>query len=97
LKYLDDGNREEDVPIDELRQSESKIEKFDVNTKTRRMDTLPRPLQGLVDDDYDTRNSMTPRILIHDNNNTDEAIVLNGAENKLAAGRGIKAIRYLKQ
>lgn len=89
--------------------------------KTRGADTLPRPLAGLVEDDYETRNNFIPTVSFHNKENKIknisydsedskdnhekrivkdaddlELIVMNGAENKLAAGGGLRALRYLK-
>lgn len=94
LKYLDDGNIEHHVPIEEV---EKERDSHDAKSLTpRRVDNLPRPLAGLVDDDYDIRNKNIPTVFIHEDGTLDEAIVLNGAENKLAAGGGLRALRYLK-
>ena len=61
--------------------------------------TLARPLSGLVDDDYESRNRLKPKVHIHSNQdeNDDESIILNGAENRLAAGGGLRALRYLRK
>lgn len=97
LKYLDDGNIEEKVPLDEVERTSSSMYKSQMaESKSSKGDTLPRPLAGLVEDDYEIRNNIKPVVLIHDSQNADEAIVLNGAENKLAAGGGLRALRYLK-
>jgi hypothetical protein len=97
LKYLDDGNIEEKVPLEEIERIKSvkHIQQM-AESKSTKGDTLPRPLAGLVEDDYDVRNNIKPVVMIHDSHNADEAIVLNGAENKLAAGGGLRALRYLK-
>lgn len=96
--FLDDGNVEEEVPLDELLFPKTRDTGAVLSpTKSKRSDTLLRPLLGLVEDDYDVRNNMIPTVLLHENLNTDEAIILNGAENKLAAGGGFRALRYLKK
>jgi hypothetical protein len=102
IKYLDDGNIEEDVEFIKLRPlSKKKVisvnENQPNNEQNKRKDTLPRPLAGLVEDDYEIRNSVKPTVFIHDSSSTDEAIIMNGAENKLAAGGGLRALRYLKK
>jgi len=39
-----------------------------------------------------------PTVVIHNNiDEDDEAICLKGAENKLAAGGGLRALRYLRK
>ncbi len=96
IKYVDDGNVEERVPIDEIERDSRKVSHHAAEAKLQKGDTLPRPLAGLVEDDYETRKNIKPIVVIHDNHNQDEAIVLNGAENKLAAGGGLRALRYLK-
>lgn len=99
LKYIDDGNVEERVPLDEIEKNPSVRGRHGIEiaeSKSQKGDTLPRPLAGLVEDDYEVRNNIKPVVVIHDAHNQDEAIVLNGAENKLAAGGGLRALRYLK-
>ena len=94
LHYLDDGNAEEEVPLSEIRQSNQLQSSVVMQIK----DTLPRPLAGLVEDDYEIRKQHKPTVIIHHQSNTsDEAIIMNGAENKLAAGGGLRALRYLKK
>lgn len=91
LLYVDDGNTETNVYFDEIRKS-SDSENYSISIR----ETLQKPLAGLVDDDSEIRKLQTPRVILHTTSDVDEAIILNGAENKLAAGGGIKALRYLK-
>jgi hypothetical protein len=97
IKYLDDGNREDGVHTSEIRKHASSNSIGDENLQNRQKTTLARPLAGLVEDDYEVRNAAKPTILLHENGNIDEAIILNGAENRLAAGGGLRALRYLKK
>lgn len=108
VKYLDDGNTEQSVPMNEVRKltsferrsvvDENQQNRLASSSSSSGKTTLPRPLAGLVEDDYDVRNSVKPTVQIHDENQIlDEAILLNGAENKLAAGGGLRALRYLKK
>jgi len=101
IRYMDDNNIEDNIPFEDVKYhdlAESKeIEnRFNIECKGVRKDTLPKPLLGLIEDDSDYRNSITPIVTIHDSVETEEAIILNGAENKLAAGGGLRAIRKLK-
>jgi hypothetical protein len=98
LKYLDDDNVEQQVPFDEIRKYSQECKDNNEN-EDYKSNRLLRPLAGLVEDDYEIRNSHQPTIYIHDNYSTvdEKAIILNGAENKLAAGGGLRALRYLKK
>jgi hypothetical protein len=93
LRYLDDGNEEAEVPFNEIRESNQ----LNSSVKKTVKDTLPRPLAGLVEDDYEIRKLHKTTVIIHHQNTSDEAIIMNGAENKLAAGGGLRALRYLKK
>lgn len=95
VRYLDDDNIETDVPLDEVRKATNE-ENNQRSVNTSRKETLPRPLAGLVDDDHEFRKKHMPTVFVHDDNSNDEAIIMNGAENKLAAGGGLRALRYLK-
>eukprot|EP01039_Chlorochromonas_danica_P010855 gene10850-12065_t len=104
IRYLDDENYESDVPFEEIRTitDEENRRYNNSNSSSGRqqqqgvVDTLPRPLAGLVDDDHEVRKRHIPTVFIHSDSSLDEAIILNGAENKLAAGGGLRALRYLK-
>lgn len=97
VRYVDDGNLEKDVPIDEVHRSSENDDPDLVSPRSNSSrSSLPKPLMGLIEDDYEIRKAQMPTVFVHDNNNTDEAILLNGAENKLAAGGGLRALRYLK-
>ena len=97
IKYLDDDNIEKDVSFDDLRKSEYKDAKDAKGGAVHSVrDTLPKPLMGLIDDDCEARLRHVPKVTIHSTAESEEAIILNGAENKLAAGGGLRALRYLK-
>lgn len=101
IRYIDDNNTEDNISMDDVKyhdKAESKdIEnRINIESKGFRKDTLLKPLLGLIEDDSDYRNSITPIVTIHDSVETEEAIILNGAENKLAVGGGLRAIRKLK-
>lgn len=59
-----------------------------------------RPLAGLVDDDdSEFRASQKVTVTIHHSGDVDAsepAIIINGADNKLAVGGGLRALRYLR-
>ncbi len=94
VEYFDDGNIETDVHLDDIRLGKSSSH---VHGKpTSKIDTLPKPLAGLVEDDYESRKNHRPTVFVHDRSVTDETIIMNGAENKQAAGGGLRALRYLK-
>lgn len=93
IKYIDDGNVEDDVFYEDLRLAEGASS--DSHSYPRqRLGDLQKPLSGLIDDDFDERLKHRPTVTIHNDAET-EVIILNGAENKLAAGGGIRALRYL--
>eukprot|EP01038_Epipyxis_sp_PR26KG_P007392 gene7392-10073_t len=96
LVYLDDGNLEKSVPLEDVRVA-SIESKNNITPRSGKFDTLPKPLLGLVDDDSETRKAHAPTIVLHKDSDEDRAILMNGAENKLAAGGGIRALRYLKK
>lgn len=93
IKYIDDGNIECDVSLDVLQLADDASR----STIPIKKDTLRKPLAGLVEDDSDTRNKHTPTVFIHSSDNTDEAIIMNGAENKQPAGGGLRALRHLRK
>eukprot|EP01031_Cornospumella_fuschlensis_P027842 gene27842-33623_t len=95
LRYLDDDNTEEQVPIEEIRLYARHDEECENIGRVAR-NTLPRPLAGLVEDDYEARKQHVPTVFVHEDSSLDQAVLLNGAENKLAAGGGLRALRYLK-
>ncbi len=94
VQYYDDSNVELEVPLDELRLSENKNKNL---TKTKESTQLAKPLAGLIEDDSEQRKNHKTKVFFHDTTNTDEAIIMNGADNKLAAGGGLRALRYLKK
>jgi len=99
IVYDDDGNIEASVPFSEIRRrSSSKSSSSSTSTSVRIADTLPKPLAGLIDDDSDVRSKLRPTVIVHSEEDAGEgAIVINGADNKLAAGAGLRALRYLKK
>ena len=58
-------------------------------------------LVGLVEDDEKERGAHVPTVLVHDDvDNGDAAgdvVCLKDAENKVAAGGGLRALRYLRK
>ena len=58
--------------------------------------TLRKPLAGLVEDDWQERQSHVPTAVVHACHDTEEAIILNGAENEQAAGGGLRALRFIR-
>ena len=98
LKYIDDGNIEEDVPFDEVRIAECKLRSNnDPGEEKSRKSTVPKPLAGFIEDDEESRNGQMPTVVIHSSADTENAIIINGAQSKLAVGGGLKALRYLKR
>lgn len=98
IKYSDDGNIEDDVSSENMRicmdtdEVDSTQQVFSFVKKC----TLPKPLAGLVEDDYDKRNMQRPTITIHTDTSTDQAIIINGTTDRIAVGGGLRALRYLK-
>ena len=67
-------------------------------------DTLPKPLVGLLEDDSDIRGAHRPTVVLHDRDggtgldiDSERAIIINGTDKSLAAGGGLRALRYLKK
>ena len=105
VRYIDDGNIEENVMFDEIKSSVNTasafnpfniMSVFNIKETIRKTETLLKPLKGLIEDDSDDRIKHIPTITIHQTVETEEAIIINGQENKLAAGNGLRALRYLK-
>jgi hypothetical protein len=104
VKYIDDGNVEECVPIEEIRRADFKLpnnnnceEKESKDSNWWNPSTVPKPLAGFIEDDYIERNSLQPEVIVHATAETENAIIINGAQSKLAVGGGLKALRYLKR
>ena len=55
------------------------------------------PNLGLIEDDSEERRERVPTITIHNQVDDEDAIMLKGAENKQAAGGGLRALRYLRK
>jgi hypothetical protein len=130
LRYLDDGNMEENVPMPECRrigenssnmEAEGKDEASfetkgdkasdDENIKKKRnfteskmdgtqcvskKDTLKKPLAGLIEDDFEIRANHKHHTKVHSSSDTEDAIILHGEEKHMAAGGGLRALRFLK-
>lgn len=103
IRYADDDNTEDEVPVDEIRTLAS-IENLQnssqnllMGSPSRNRDTLNKPLAGLIDDDTEVRRKHMPTVFVHSQQDGEgAAIILQGAENKQAAGGGLRALRYLK-
>ena len=57
---------------------------------------LKKPLAGLVDDDSHLREQHVTKAIIHSCADTEDAIILHGEESRMAAGGGLRALRFLK-
>jgi len=100
IQYIDDNNVEDNVSFGEAERVTEEYKQVDLGKS--RKDTLQKPLIGLFEDDHEIRKNHKPTVLIHDSKYDtheieEEAIILNGAENRLAAGGGLRALRYLKK
>jgi hypothetical protein len=109
LQYCDDDNIEENVPYDEIRIAEEsffhedhKEEKYDTasaekenyNSHVKRNATS---IFGANENDQDAQSTeVKPSVIIHVDDNIDNAIIINGSESRLAVGGGLRALRYLK-
>lgn len=60
-------------------------------------ETLMKPLAGLIDDDSADREERIPTAIIHTSDDTEDGktIILHGHESKMAAGGGLRALRFL--
>lgn len=99
IKYCDDGNVEDGVTLEDLRLCASGADDplgFLTVFSFAKKCTLPKPLAGLVEDDYDARNLQEPTVTIHTDTDTDQAVIINGTADRIAVGGGLRALRYLK-
>jgi hypothetical protein len=112
VRYTDDGNIEENVPMADCRQqlaaeakesyeskggNESKWgEEGKLGIAVGKNETLKKPLLGLIEDDSHVREASVPVVVVHHTADTEDAIVLHGEENRMAAGGGLRALRFLK-
>ncbi len=99
LQYTDDDNIEEFVSTIDVRAvQESKS--MEGSPKVLRKNSLPKPLVGLVEDDEEERRAHRPTATVHCNegvsDSEEKAVIINGSSTKLAAGGGLRALRYLK-
>ena len=60
-------------------------------------DTLMKPLAGMIDDDCEERGKLIPKSIVHTSDDTEDGrtILLHGAEQEMAAGGGLRALRFL--
>jgi hypothetical protein len=99
IKYCDDDVIEEKVPIDEISAVAPGSPSRANNSQNVANNNLLKPLAGLIDDDSEVRKKHIPKITVHGTNDLDSSeamIIINGADNRLAVGTGIRALRYLK-
>ena len=59
-------------------------------------DTLLKPLAGMIDDDCEEREKLVPKSIVHTSDDTEDGktILLHGAEQEMAAGGGLRALRF---
>jgi len=112
LLYLDDENKEDGVSFDEIRPHSSmpsppltttaataaatRIQQLP-ESKKGQQETLQKPLAGLIEDDWEDRLNHVTTAVVHKSADTEVAIILNGAENELAAGGGLRALRFIRK
>ena len=122
LRYLDDGNIEDGVPMVDCRRNEDDSESkngtgnyeskgFDSKWESKHSEVhagdtkgtcvskdkqLLKPLAGLIEDDAHERDQQIPVAKIHKDSDTEDAIILHGEEAAMAAGGGLRALRFLK-
>jgi hypothetical protein len=65
VRYLDDQKSEDHVPFDEIRPTEGASNDRPVEFVASIVNTLAKPLQGLIDDDADRRMAHKPTVVIH--------------------------------
>lgn len=101
IRYLDDQNIENDVPFDEIRPCKQQItlkqNSESLPSSFVRLDLSELSIAGLVEDDSKIRSQHRPKVILHHDANSIDSIIINGSENELAAGGGVRALRYLKQ
>ena len=94
IQYVDDGKIEDSVPYDEVRLYKEDC-KSGIQYGKSVINSLPKPLAGLVEDDSEIRTMHVPTAVVHQSVETEEAIIINGEDSKLAAGGGLRALRFL--
>lgn len=73
LKYLDDGNEEDNVDPDEVRPLDRESSAASLMNSSaggpslppRKKSTLPKPLVGLMEDDEEERTTHQTRVILH--------------------------------
>ena len=77
------------LDIEEQERRKSKV--------VKKEDTLIKPLAGLIDDDSADREERVPTAIIHTSDDTEDGktIILHGHESNMAAGGGLRALRFL--
>ena len=101
MQYLDDGKIEVDVPADELRLIS---EKDRVERQSPPPATLSFPLGGILNDREDNDGHeivKTPRAIVHrkgsaEHDEDSDVLVIEGQQEHLATGGGVRGIRFLK-
>ena len=73
IKYFDDDNIEDMVPVTEVRIVSSDVP-IDSSPKLGRKNPLPKPLVGLMDDDENERRAHRPIAVIHSNDDGESGI-----------------------
>lgn len=115
VRYLDDNNIEEGVPMTDCRQRNVEVyegeskgnyeskghdykggEDYKSGISIGKKETLKKPLLGMIEDDCKLREASVPIVVLHNNTDTEDAIILHGEESRMAAGGGLRALRFLK-
>jgi len=115
VRYLDDDNIEEGVPMTDCRQRNVEVyegeskgnyeskghdykggEVYKSGISIGKKETLKKPLLGMIEDDCKLREASVPIVVLHNNTDTEDAIILHGEESRMAAGGGLRALRFLK-
>ena len=65
IRYIDDGNFEDSVYPEDLLLSTAKV-KLEGKDNFEKIDTLQKPLFGLIEDDSLERSAHVPTVVIHE-------------------------------
>jgi len=99
--YTDDGNDEEGVDISELRagSDESKEEEKEGGFDAERAAATEAAERHLAERKEEGEEEKAPTVVVHatDRGRAASAYIINGVETNIAAGNGIRGIRWLRK
>ena len=99
LEYADDGNRETEVPADELRVASGACPPVPASLPPDC--AAPRAKQKSAPLGWESDETANPVAMLHRNGCGDDAtataFIVNGSETRIGAGGGLRGIRFLRE